>query len=220
MDGTDEARLPVCLTALLLAAAGATTPALGGEAAAFPTASIHFEQNATDGDHEVVFQIKGAKDGLAELTIVAPNGRRVAVFSAPERATLGMRQFRFESPEPQDSAALKSAYPEGDYVFSGKTFSGASLAGKSTLSHRLPPTTEIVADAARVRWRAVAGVSGYVVEVKTQASSIAARLPATATSLALPAGFLSRGTAFKVSLGTVGPEGNISFVESSFTAGQ
>ena len=89
------------LAALAALALAAGSGALGADAASaaaeeFATASVHFEQNATDGDNEVVFQVKGGKDGLAELTIVAPNGRKVVAFSAPERITLGMRQFRFE----------------------------------------------------------------------------------------------------------------------------
>lgn len=34
-----------------------------GSAVSFPIASVHFEQNATDGDAEVVFQVKGGKEG-------------------------------------------------------------------------------------------------------------------------------------------------------------
>jgi hypothetical protein len=198
----------------------------------FATATVRFEQNATDGDNEVVFEVKGAKDGLAELTIVAPNGRKVVAFSAPERVTMGMRQFRFESPEPQDVASLRQAYPEGDYVFAGKTFSGAGLAGKSTLSHRLPPTATIVRPASnaqgvaprklQIAWRPVAGISAYIVELKNEqsSSSIAARLPQSWTSFAVPDGFLAAGRKYKLAVGTVGREGNISFVESTFTTGR
>lgn len=198
---------------------------LAADAQRFDTATVHFEQNATDRDYEVVFRIKGGKEGLAELTIVAPNGRKVVAFSAPERVTLGMRQFAFESPEPQDFASLRAAYPEGEYLFRGKSFSGATLAGKATLSHRLPPPTTIlsprpeaqrVAAARQITWRAVAGVSAYMVELKNDVSSVAAKLPASATSFAVPEGFLTAGTKYKLAVGTVGGEGNISFVETSF----
>jgi len=222
------------LAALAALALAAGSGALGADAASaaaeeFATASVHFEQNATDGDNEVVFQVKGGKDGLAELTIVAPNGRKVVAFSAPERITLGMRQFRFESPEPQDITSLKAGYPEGEYIFSGKTFTGATFAGKSSLSHRLPATTTIVSPASQaqgvaagklqIRWRAVAGVSAYVVELKNDESSlsVAARLPGSSTSFAVPDGFLATGRKYKLAVGTVGREGNISFVESTFT---
>ncbi len=202
---------------------------LGADTESFATASVHFEQNATDRDYEVVFKAKGGKEGLAELTIVAPNGRKVVAFSAPEPITLGIRDFFFESPEPQDLASLKTAYPEGEYLFRGKSFSGATLAGKATLSHRLPSTATILspdpegqdfAAAKQIRWRAVAGVSNYIVELKTDAWKIEAKLPASATSFPVPDGFVAAGTKYKLAVGTVGGEGNISFVETSFTTGR
>src|SRR5262245_37352464 len=77
-----------------------------GAAAAAPTtfaiATVCFETNATDGDYEVVFEIKGRAEGLNHLTITAPNGKVVADYSARDASTLGLRQFRFESPEPKD----------------------------------------------------------------------------------------------------------------------
>lgn len=225
--GWDKRRIFGCLAILAALNFNANLEVLGADTEAFATASVHFEQNATDGDYEVVFRVKGGKEGLAELTIIAPNGRKVVAFSAPERVTLGMRQFVFESPEPQDFASLRAAYPEGEYVFHGKTFSGAMLAGKATLSHRLPQTTTILSPepeahgasaAKQIKWRAVAGVSAYMVELKNDVSNIAAKLPASATSFAVPDGFLAAGTKYKLAVGTVGGEGNISFVETSFTA--
>src|SRR5919109_4924930 len=110
----------------------------------FPVASVYMEQNATDGDMEVVFEVKGGQDGLAELSVVSPDGRPVVAFRAPDASTLGIREFRFESPEPRDMKSLKAAYPEGVYAFSGKMASGAKLVGTATLSHRLPATTTFV----------------------------------------------------------------------------
>ena len=77
-----------------------------GLAEEFDTASVHFEQNATDGDVEVVFKAKADDEGLAKLTIVAPDGRTVADFRAPDPTTLGIREFELESPEPADVAGL------------------------------------------------------------------------------------------------------------------
>ena len=108
------------LAAFVLVCSGS---ARGAETAAvpFPVASVHLEQNATDGDMEVVFEVKGDQDGLAELLVVSPDGRPVVAFKAPDASTLGIRQFRFESPEPTDAKALQAAYPEGVYAFSGTT---------------------------------------------------------------------------------------------------
>jgi hypothetical protein len=187
------------------------------------------EQNATDGDKEVVFQVKAETEGLVELNIRAPDGRTLIAFKAPDASTLGMRQFRFETPEPGDSTALKAAFPEGGYDFSGTTTSGAKLVGKSTLNHRLPATTTFLKPAAeaedvppdnfKMSWSAVDGVASYVVTIGEFESdaSFMVRLPGSSTSFALPDGFLVRGTKYKMALGTVTDEGNTSFVETTFT---
>lgn len=195
----------------------------------FPVASVHFEQNVTDGDSELVFQVKGGKDGLAQLTVVSPSGRTVIAFRAPDASTLGIRQFRFESPEPTDSGSVKVAYPEGIYNFSGTTFSGAKFVGKSTLSHLLPTTTSVASPAPKaasvsakdlkVSWKAVKGVASYLVGIKQPESSvnITASVPASATSFAVPHGILSPGKEYKLSIGTVAANGNTSFIETTFT---
>ena len=56
--------------------------------ASFEVASVRFEQNATDGDVEAVFESIAGKVGLAKLTIVAPDGRMVVDFAAP-----GLRRY-------------------------------------------------------------------------------------------------------------------------------
>src|SRR4051794_2914780 len=68
----------------------------------FDAASARFEQNATDGDVEAVFEAIAGDDGLTKLEVVAPDGRTIVEFAAPGRSSMGMRQFRFESPEPTD----------------------------------------------------------------------------------------------------------------------
>jgi hypothetical protein len=199
---------------------GTTTP--------FTTATVHFEQNATDGDVEVVFEVKGGAEGLAKLTVAAPNGRNVVDFTARDPATLGMRQFRFESPEPRDAASLKAAYPEGEYVFSGTTVSGASLQGRSTLHHALPPTTSFVRPTANAQnvgvrglvlaWKPVAGLDGHIVYLEQDELGVhvTARLPSTASTFAVPEGFLIPGTEYMMGIGTVTKGGNVSYVEAAF----
>ncbi|HEU5305469.1 MAG TPA: hypothetical protein VFU40_12545, partial [Gemmatimonadales bacterium] len=112
--------------------------------APFAVASVRFEQNATDQDVEVVFEVKGGKDGLAKLVVVAPDGRTVIDVTAPDASTLGIRQFRFESPEPPDAAQLRAAYPEGVYTVTGTTAGGQTLRGASTLHHKLPPAASFL----------------------------------------------------------------------------
>jgi hypothetical protein len=182
-----------------------------------------------DSDVEVVFEVKAENDGLAELLIVSPDGRTVVDFKAPESSTLGIRQFRFESPEPPDVAALKAAYPEGIYLFSGKTSAGDQLQGSSKLSHRLPAASIFIAPVPEaedvpikdleISWRAVESVVFYIIEIEQDELSvnITARLPGSSTSFSVPNDFLVPGTEYEMELGTVADEGNITFVETSFT---
>jgi hypothetical protein len=224
---THAALLSASLFGFCASAQGAETAT--NTAADFSTASVHFEQNATDGDGEVVFKAKAAKDGLAELIIRSPDGRPVVTFKAPDASTLGMRQFHFETPEPKDLNTLRAAYPEGVYEFSGITFSGARLAGKAALNHRLPalPTFAAPAPAAEnvpvknfvLSWRAIEDVGSYIVKVSQPELNVdfTTSLPAGWTAFAFPDGFLSRGKQYKMAIGTVTREGNISLVESTFT---
>ncbi len=195
----------------------------------FEVAHVHFEQNATDGDVEVVFQAKGGDEGLAHLAVTAPDGRPVVDFTAPDESTLGMRQFRFESPEPKDTASLAAAYPEGVYVFSGVTGSGARLRGESTLSHRLPPPTsflrpgtdaeDVAAGSLEIVWAPVEDLAAYIVYVEQDELdlNLTARLPGSVTTFVVPDGFLFPGTTYQLGIGTVTDEGNTSYVETNMT---
>ncbi|HET9383747.1 MAG TPA: hypothetical protein VFO67_01275 [Gemmatimonadales bacterium] len=200
--------------------------------APFAVASIHFEQNASDGDFEAVVEVKGGDEGLAQLAVVSPDGRAVIDVTAPAATTLGVRQLRFESPEPGDFASLKSAYPEGVYSFTGATADGTTLQGKATLRHTLPPAAAFLRPAAGARtvsvkdlvitWTAVRNVTAYIVTIEQHGSdvSITARLAGSVASFAVPDGFLRPGTAYQLGIGTVTAGGNISFVETTFTTAE
>lgn len=215
----------------LLGACGGTrrdVPAATGDPDAFPVAAVRLEQNATDGDVEVVFEAKGGSDGLTRLTITAPDGRTVVAFAAPDSSTLGMRQFRFESPEPTDMQRLLAAYPEGEYRFAGVTATGQRYASSATLQHRLPSPTAVAypADEAadvpvtglRISWAPAAEAATYIVTVEQGALgfSLSARLSGSASAFAVPDGVLAPGREYQLALGTVTAEGNASFVETTF----
>ena len=198
-------------------------------ASAFEEASVHFEQNATDADAEVVFEIGGGDAGLARLTVVSPDGRPVIEFSAPDASTLGIRKFHLESPEPNDVDSLQSAYPEGTYAFTGTDVTGRAFHGESALDHRLPTPAAILSphpgalDVPReglvVVWKAVGDAVGYVVEIEQDEldMSFSARLPASFTRLAVPSGMLSPRTRYQLSIATISAQGNISVLETIFT---
>lgn len=196
----------------------------------FETADMRFETNATDGDVEVVFQVKGGDAGLLKLKIVAPDGRTVVDFTAPDASTMGIRQFQMESPEPGDVASLKSAYPEGTYQFSATDAEGINFRGEATLSHALPATVsfqtpgeeeeDVEIEDLQITWTPPAGeVAAYIVEIEQDELevSILANLPGDATAFPVPANFLVPGMEYTFQIGTVSETGNISFVETSFT---
>lgn len=195
----------------------------------FAVSSVHLEQNATDGDMEVVFEVKGGDEGLAKLTVISPDGRKVIDFTAPDASTLGIRQFSFESPEPEDITSIKSAYPAGVYTFDGVTAAGDKLHGKSTLNHKLPATVSFLRPGAGARgvgaedleitWIPVKNLAAYIIEIDQDDLDvkISAKLPGSVARFAVPDGFLLPATEYQLSIGTVTHEGNLSFVETTFT---
>src|SRR5207253_9720500 len=90
-----------------------------------------------------------------KLAVVAPDGRTVVDFTAPDASTRGIRQLRIETPEPRDLNTLKSAYPEGVYAFAGVTATGGKLRGQATLQHTLPAATSSVSPKAGARGVAI-----------------------------------------------------------------
>ena len=224
MKRTTAAASLVCLVALVAFAAEKPAP----DSEAFEVASARFEQNATDADVEAVFEAIAGDDGLANLTVIAPDGRTIVDFKAPSHG-MGMRQFRFESPEPTDVAALKKAFPDGVYMFAGSTASGKKLQSQATLSHKLPPTTSFVSPIAdahnvaakglKVSWAPVKGVSGYTIELDPSKSGahLEMKLPASATSFVVLDGILAPNAKCQLGIGTIAPSGNISVIETTFT---
>jgi hypothetical protein len=219
-------------TTLLLGSYGLAVGAAeeSGASVPFAVATVRFEQNATDGDAEVVFEIKGGKEGLAKLTVVSPDGRTLIDFTAAGTSALsGIRQFRFETPEPRDVKSLTSAYPEGVYAFAGATAAGEKLQGKSTLSHTLPPTVSLLRPRAgtrsvnaknlKVTWTPVEHAAAYITKIEQKKLGVAltSTLPGSVSTFAVPDGFLRPGTEYKLAIGTVSQAGNISFVETTFT---
>jgi hypothetical protein len=200
-----------------------------GASAPFAVARVYLEQNATDGDVEIVFEVKGGNEGLAKLTVVSPDRRTVIDFTAPDASSLGIRQFRFESPEPRDVGSLKSAYPEGVYTFAGTTASGDALYGKSTLVHKLPATASFLRPGTgargvgtkdfKIAWTPVKNLAAYIIKIKQKKldTNLTAKLPGSVATFAVPNGFLLPGTEYQLGIGTVSTEGNISFVETTFT---
>lgn len=201
-----------------------------GSSVPFEVASVHLEQNATDGDAEIVFEVKSGKEGLAKLTVVSPDGRTVIDFTARDASTsLGIQQFRFETPEHRDFKRLTSAYPEGVYTFAGATAAGENLHGKSTLSHKLPATVSFLRPSAgargvgaknlKVAWTPAKSLTAYIIKIEQPklGVNLTSTLPGSVTTFGVPDGFLLPGTEYQLAIGTVSADGSISFVETTFT---
>ena len=202
-----------------------------GPASPFAVAAVHFEQNATDGDVEVVFEVKGVDDGLTSLTVTAPDGRTVLSATSPDTSTLGVRQYRFESPEPTDIPRLQAAYPEGAYRFTGTTAAGERYAGEAMFSHRLPATPVLASPAddaedvpvvgLRLRWTPDSGAVAYVVTIEETDLTLSVTLPGTTTTFAVPDGVLRPAREYTLAIGARLASGNATFIETSFaTAGR
>lgn len=189
----------------------------------FENLSIILEQNATDGDAEVVVLAKGQDNGLKSLTVVAPTGKVTAAFIGNPRG-IGIREFILESAEPADIPAVLNSFPEGTYRFRGTSVNGDCLRGRATLSHVLAPTTAIVApgkdeilavDNFVVRWQPVDGAASYVIGIDNEdrGTTLLAEITPTANSFTVPSEWLEPGTAYTVSVAVKAGDGNVSSVE-------
>ncbi|MBT8342828.1 MAG: fibronectin type III domain-containing protein, partial [Desulfatitalea sp.] len=140
--------------------------------------------------------------------------------------------FSFESPEPRDVQRLKAAYPQGVYTFDGITADGEPYHSTSALNHALPATVAFIrpkADAravgthdVQIAWTPVKHLAAYIIEIQHAALGVelTAKLPAPASTFAVPNGYLLPGEQYQLSIGTISKEGNISFVETTFTTAE
>ena len=102
-------------------------------------------------------------------------------------------------------------------------------AWEDTLSHTLPETSSYLlpADGAEgvlirdlvLSWKPVANLASYMVEIEQEELEVdlVVSLPTSTTSFSVPNDFLVPDTEYKLSIGTVTEDGNISVVESMFT---
>jgi hypothetical protein len=222
-------RLVSLITALILFNILSYSQYLKNKSLPFSYVNIHLERNVTDGDIEAVMEIKADDDGLTKLSVVSPNGKTILEFESKDKAIMGIRQFRFESPEPKNENSLKSAYPEGKYIFKGETTSGKKLSGECLLSHKFPApgkviqplsgATDLATSNMKVSWGAVKEVSSFIVYIENDDFNFTVSLPGSKTTMIVPEGYLEPQKKYMLGLGAQSQNGNISFVEVSFKTG-
>jgi hypothetical protein len=224
-----------CSTSMFLltgAILGSAPEALAGSwqgVGEFEDATIRVERNATDGDTEIVVTAKPLTDkGLVRLTVLSPHWRNVAEVEAPNRSR-GLREFLFETPEPADSAILQH-YPEGDYLYFGTASNGQRFVGSAALSHELPGETAIVSPVAEsviapgaftIVWTPVSDAAQYIVELENESAepeqSFSFVVGPETTSFAVPSAIVVPSSDFQVGVASVHENGNVVFVETTFS---
>jgi hypothetical protein len=200
----------------------------------FDDAEIIFEQNATDGDVEVVIfaKLEESDAGMQRFWLFGPNGKVVYKFSSPKNNNnIGGREVVVESPEPADLTIVKGAYPEGTYTFVAKSFDKDWFISEANLSHELPDVsiTSPMADtnvsiwAFDITWEPVTGPTDkFIVELVNEDSDLEEELlvdiPADRRSFRAPEEWMVPGSEYQVVVGIVNEFGNKTFRELNVIA--
>ena len=198
----------------------------------FEVATINVEQNATDGNTEVVMTALAGDEGLRVLRIRTPDGRLVVKARSPDPTVMGQREFAFESPEPEGEAIL-AAYPEGWYTFKGVSVTGERFRSRARLSHQLPAATvilhpaqdaEVGADSLTIQWSAVPGSAQYVIELENESADpeqvLTFNVPSSQTEFEVPPSLLVPGADYQVGIAVIGSNGNVIVTETTFTTAE
>ncbi len=195
----------------------------------FADLSITLEANETDGDGEVNIAIDSG-DALKYVDVFDPNGRRVGRVRSRDQGKLGIGKMILETPELSVDEA-KAAYPSGTYAFKGRTMDDLPIAGEAELSHDVPTATQftsptdqatgVVREGLVAAWSAVTGATGYVFELEQSDLGIELKaiLPASSTSIEIPATLLVPNTSYQIGIGVTVESGNRSFNEIHFETG-
>ena len=216
----------IASAALVLLAAQASSAAKPDDCDEFEELSMILEQNATDGDTEVVIFAKGGDVGLAKLVVIAPDGSRAATIRGSGHG-IGLREFALESAEPPDLDRVLGSFHEGDYTFQGRTVEGDCLRGSAPLSHEIAPEPILITpeedeivpvDQLVLSWEPIAGVERYVIGLndETAGTEYTLQVLPPTTSLAIPATLLRSDSEYQFEVGATMPNGNVTFAELTF----
>ncbi len=208
----------------------------------FKDARLKIEVNDTDGDAGI--QVFLDSDPWQWIEITDPNGRRL--FRSATRGSFGLQggtELFLESGEPSFDevplAEFLARFPEGEYSFRGEGNEDEEFFGTATFTHNIPDGPLLVGpheggplvdpDGAVVEWESVDPPNGspiiaYQVIVVLPDTGLPAlpkvtldvMMPPTATSLAVPPGFLRRDTRYEWEVLALEEGGNQTLSSSFF----
>lgn len=239
---TSRLRRASVLTVSASLLVAASSSAYAGEAAKpvrLADATVIVELNATDGDAGLQVFLDG--DPWRSMNVSAPNGRAILDLQTAGRLRgYGLTELFSESSEPSFDVfplkRFKALFPAGRYSFAGTTIKGRRVLGVARLSHAIPDGPKITSPAnearvdrgARVvaRWNAVRSPRGIVIRgyraIVTRENPLrvfSADLPASATSVTIPAEFLEPNTEYKLEVQAIERSGNQTLTEVAFRVG-
>lgn len=225
------------------AESGQERTARRGPVVAIEDARLKFEINATDEDAGI--QVFLDADPWKEMSIFDPDGS--LIFTTATYGSIGEQggtELFLESAEPTLAELpleqLLERFPEGRYRFRGTGLEGERYVGSARLTHDLPDGPTLVSPLeggspqdprdTTVVWEPVdppngSPIIGYQVLVVQPETGITAlpkvvldvMMPPTATSMAVPPGFLLPGTEYEWEVLAIEQGGNQTLSSSFFT---
>jgi hypothetical protein len=210
----------------------------------FSKTKILIEFNASAEDVGIQVLLDG--EPWKRLRVFNPGKREILnVVGAKSLARQGLTEFFFESSEPSLAevplSQFLARFPKGKYEFEGETIDGIELEGTAVLSHRIPAGPEIISPVAPnddpplvdpenlvIEWEPVTetitgsrklSIDGYqvIVEQVEPLRIFSIDLPASATSVMVPPGFLVQpGTLHKFEVLAIEKGGNQTITEGEF----
>ncbi len=182
----------------------------------------------TPAANEAVLIVEAeSEESLGRVEVRNPGGNLIVELRAGKgQDVVALSGFVVETRE-SSAAVLLETFAEGVYDIRARTKDGRTALGSAVLSHDLlaePVVVYPVAGAENVPANLTAGwmpdpnASGYVVSLEQgESDGIAVRLPPGSSSFEVPAGVLAPGEKTQLEVGAIGPSGNCTLVEVSFT---
>lgn len=209
-----------------------------GKSIRLEEATMIIELNSTDRDAGIQVFLDG--EPWKSMRILRPGGGKVLKVKARGRLKgFGLTELFSESNEPElqelPLRKFKQRFPEGKYIFVGKTVEGQKLRAKAKFTHNIPkgpeitsPTegSEVPANDVVASWDPVpdtrrVDIVGYraIVEKEKPLRVFSVDLPANVTSIKVPPEFLQSSKKHKLEVQAIERGGNQTISEIDFRVG-